>query len=55
MNDWSFFDDVNLRADYLIVCWEVTKFNLLPFMNSLLPKLSAFLPAQPMSKSQKSK
>jgi hypothetical protein len=54
INDWSFFDDAKLRADYLPVCWEVAKFNLLPFTNSLFSRLSGVLAAQ-KSESQKQK
>ncbi|MGB2578144.1 hypothetical protein AAIR98_000908 [Elusimicrobium simillimum] len=39
IQDWSFFDDVKMRADYLPVCWEVSRFNLAPFMSNLFTKL----------------
>jgi hypothetical protein len=29
--DSETFEDVNRRSDYLIVCWEVLRFNLSPF------------------------
>lgn len=40
---WDFFDDLNRRADYFIVCWEVVKFNLYPFASRLFAKFSTLL------------
>lgn len=37
------FEPVDARADYYTVCWEVTHDNVLPFMKSHLPMLSAIL------------
>lgn len=30
--DNDIFEDVKIRSDYFIVCWEVLKFNLSPFL-----------------------
>ena len=50
---WDFFEDLERRADYFIVCWEVVKFNLYPFGSRLFAKLSALLNQN--GQSQKSK
>ncbi|MDR3244661.1 MAG: hypothetical protein LBT79_07935 [Elusimicrobiota bacterium] len=54
ISDWSFFDNINLRVDYLNVCWEVARFNLYPFTKNLFAKLSVFQ-AKANTVSQKSK
>lgn len=42
ITSWDIFDDVKAREDYLMVCWEVVKFNLTPFTKTLFAKLSMF-------------
>lgn len=51
ITSWDIFDDANARQDYLIVCWEVCKFNLAPFTKSLFSKLSISL--NPKTENQK--
>lgn len=41
ITSWDFFEDVNVRQDYLPVCWEICKFNLLPFTRNLFAKLNS--------------
>lgn len=43
ITSWDIFDDVKAREDYLAVCWEVCKFNLAPFMKSLISKFSTLV------------
>lgn len=43
VTSWDIFDDINAREDYLVVCWEVVKFNLTPFTKNLFSKLSGLL------------
>lgn len=50
---WDFFDKVDRRADYFLVCWEVLKFNLYPLGSRLFAKLSSLL--NQSGKSPKSK
>lgn len=40
ITSWDIFDDIQAREDYLAVCWEVVKFNLTPFMKSLISKFN---------------
>ena len=46
ITNWDVFDSVEARQDYLAVCWEVVKFNLTPFMKSLISKLSGLMATQ---------
>lgn len=43
ITSWDVFDKVEAREDYLVVCWEVCKFNLAPFTKSLFSKLSGLM------------
>ena len=43
ITSWDIFDDIKAREDYLMVCWEVVKFNLTPFTKSLISKFSGLL------------
>ena len=43
ITSWDVFDDVKAREDYLTVCWEVVRFNLSPFTNSLFSKFSGLI------------
>lgn len=43
ITSWDIFDKEEARQDYLIVCWEVCKFNLAPFTKSLFAKLSGLI------------
>ena len=43
ITSWDIFDDVKAREDYLVVCWEVVKFNLTPFTKSLFSRLSGLV------------
>lgn len=43
ITSWDVFDRVDAREDYLMVCWEVVKFNLTPFTKSLFSKLSGLV------------
>lgn len=43
ITSWDIFDKAEAREDYLMVCWEVVKFNLTPFMKSLFSKLSGII------------
>ena len=40
---WNFFDNVDRREDYFLVCWEVLKFNIYPLGSRLFAKLSSLL------------
>lgn len=51
---WDFFDNVERRADYFLVCWEVLKFNIYPLGSRLFAKLSSLL-NQKSGQTQKSK
>lgn len=51
ITSWDIFDDANARQDYLTVCWEVCKFNLAPFMKSLISKFS--MSQNPINTNQK--
>lgn len=42
ITSWDIFDDIKAREDYLMVCWEVVKFNLTPFTKNLFTKLNEF-------------
>lgn len=46
ITSWDVFDSIEARQDYLAVCWEVVKFNLTPFMKSLISKLSGLMETQ---------
>ena len=46
ITNWDVFDSIEARQDYLAVCWEVVKFNLTPFMKSLISKLSGLMETQ---------
>lgn len=54
ITSWDIFDKVEARQDYLMVCWEVCKFNLAPFTKSLFSKLSALM-EKPVTTSQELK
>lgn len=43
ITSWEVFDNIEAREDYLVVCWEVVKFNLTPFTKSLFSKFSALM------------
>lgn len=45
ITSWDIFDKVEAREDYLMVCWEVVKFNLTPFTKNLFSKLSGLAAA----------
>lgn len=51
ITSWDIFDDADARQDYLIVCWEVVKFNLTPFTKNLFSKFSMSL--NPKQENQK--
>lgn len=40
---WDIFDDIKAREDYLMVCWEVCKFNLAPFTKNLFSKFTTLI------------
>ena len=43
ITSFEIFESVEARQDYLMVCWEVCKFNLAPFTKSLFSKLSGLV------------
>ena len=43
ITSFEIFESVDARQDYLMVCWEVCKFNLAPFTKSLFSKLSGLV------------
>ena len=53
ITSWDIFEDIDARQDYLTVCWEVSKFNLAPFMKNLFSKFTISQAAEKASQKQK--